>query len=167
MIAVMDSTVLTFVLKPESRGPEGITRLAERVIYLLKELDRSGTIISIPTPTLAEVLVHAGDVAQDFLALISRNRSFRVSDFDQLAAIEHAALVEQRLAHTPRLPRAQHARAKFDEQILAIAAVQGATTIYSDDQGLRKLAGDRFAVLGLADLPLPPEDPQASLDFTA
>jgi hypothetical protein len=47
---------------------------------------------------------------------------------------------------------------KYDRQIVAVAKVCGATTIYSDDKDVRTLAKTvKIEVIGLADLPLPPD----------
>jgi hypothetical protein len=48
---------------------------------------------------------------------------------------------------------------------VAIAAVEGATTIYSDDEDIAKLAEDRFGVIKIAAIPLPPESAQGKLPF--
>lgn len=48
---------------------------------------------------------------------------------------------------------------------MAIAAVEQATIIYSDDGHIKKLAGSRFEVIGISDLPLPPEDKQIAFSF--
>ena len=103
------------------------------------------------------------------LALISKQSVFRVVSFDERAAIETAA----RLAHV--FPRARAAdleaqisrhRIKFDWQIVAVAAIEAATTVYSDDPGVVKLARDAgMQAYRLADLALPPENPQAALPF--
>jgi hypothetical protein len=47
------------------------------------------------------------------------------------------------------------AKAKFDQQIVAISRVENVTTIYSDDEGLAKFAS-HFGIktIGIADLPL-------------
>jgi hypothetical protein len=55
------------------------------------------------------------------------------------------------------LLRQRARKAKFDDQIVAIAAVEGATTIYCDDEDIAKLAEGRFGVIKVAAIPLPPE----------
>ncbi len=56
------------------------------------------------------------------------------------------------------------AKVKFDRQIVAIAKVEGANVIYSDDRNVQTFAaGVGISVVKVADLPLPPEDPQAPL----
>ena len=58
------------------------------------------------------------------------------------------------------------AKIKFDRQIVAIAKVVGATTIYSDDKNLLNFAkANNIATVKLAELPLPPEDRQQSITF--
>jgi len=55
---------------------------------------------------------------------------------------------------------------KYDRQIVAVAKVCGATTIYSDDKDVRTLAKTvKIDVIGLADLPLPPEKAQMDLEL--
>ncbi|MEC5292104.1 hypothetical protein [Aurantimonas sp. C2-4-R8] len=44
-----------------------------------------------------------------------------------------------------------------------MAAVERATAIYSDDEDIRKLTEPRMQVIGIEDLPLPPETPQADM----
>ena len=58
------------------------------------------------------------------------------------------------------------AKVKFDRQIVAIAKVAGATTIYSDDLNLMTVAkAANIDVVSLAELPLPPEDAQLKLEL--
>jgi hypothetical protein len=59
------------------------------------------------------------------------------------------------------------AKVKYDRQIVAIAKVCGATTIYSDDEDVEALGKTaKIAVTGLSALPLPPEKAQLSLQLT-
>ncbi|WP_297856727.1 hypothetical protein [Elioraea sp.] len=50
---------------------------------------------------------------------------------------------------------------------MAIAAIEGATTIYSDDEDIAMLAEGRFGVINIAAIPLPPESAQGKLPFEA
>jgi hypothetical protein len=83
------------------------------------------------------------------------------------------------VANPPDLPSPDHgkkkrgdssatwARVKYDRQIVAVAKVAGATTIYSDDGDVAALAkAAKVEVVRLADLPLPPEDAQLKLELT-
>jgi hypothetical protein len=56
------------------------------------------------------------------------------------------------------------AKVKYDRQIVAIAKVHSATTIYSDDGDIETLGKRaKINVVGLAALPLPPQ--KAQLDW--
>jgi hypothetical protein len=95
---------------------------------------------------------------------------FRIEPFDTKAAIEVAAMTRAALDSGKKRGQssASWAKVKFDRQIVAIAKVAGATTIYSDDKDLVPLAkAAKIEVIGIADLPLPPEDAQYKLDFAA
>jgi hypothetical protein len=69
------------------------------------------------------------------------------------------------MAHnrSQRTRTATRAKAKFDEQIVAIALAEQAEMILSDDSDIRALAPSRLTVKGIADLELPPEEAQGSL----
>ena len=69
----------------------------------------------------------------------------------------------ERIELNRRAPAPTRAKAKFDDQIVAIAAVEGASLIYSDDKDIAKLVGGRLRVVSIAELPLPPEDAQGTL----
>jgi hypothetical protein len=81
------------------------------------------------------------------------------------AAVEFAARQAERLAVGGRAPAATRAKAKFDDQIVAIAAVERATTIYSEDEDIAKLAEGRFEVVKIAAIELPPDSTQGRLPF--
>lgn len=81
--------------------------------------------------------------------------------------MEFAARQAERIEANARAPAPTRAKAKFDDQIVAIAAVEGATTIYSDDEDIAKLAEGRFEVVKIAAVPLPPESAQGKLPFDA
>jgi len=56
------------------------------------------------------------------------------------------------------------AKVKFDHQIIAIARTEGTEVIYSDDEDIRRFArAQGIEVIGIAALPLPPEDAQGKL----
>lgn len=165
MIVALDASVLVFLFEKDAKAPtnpetgETLDRCYDRVNHLISELSANSAKIIIPTPALAEVLVMAGDAAPDWLNTIGRSRHFVVSDFNVLAAVEHAA----RMADAPKPLAPTKQKAKFDYQIIAIARVAGAEAIYSFDKHIAKAAGAGLEVRGGFDLPLPPEDPQGNL----
>jgi predicted nucleic acid-binding protein len=169
LTVAFDASILVYVVTPDASpplGPDGnpVQNCKERVDYLLKQLQKQDEKIIIPTPSLGEVLVGAGDAGPAFVETLRTSRHFRVVPFDERAAVEFAATqVEKK--RTGKKSGATRVKAKFDDQIVAIAKVEGAKTIYSDDPHIAKIAGTGVIVIGIADLPLPPEDKQVKLPF--
>lgn len=135
-----------------------------RVEYLIAELQQAKATLIVPTPALSEVLVYAGEAASTWLGELAGLRSVRIAPFDTLAAVECAALARDRQAQGRPVDISKR-KAKFDEQIVAIALVERADEILSDDDHIRRLAGEKIVVRGIADLSLPPQDPQLGLDL--
>ena len=121
---------------------------------LLASLQQQNAKIIIPTPALAEVLVRATKGGPEFLRILSSSRHFRIATFDERAAVEFAARQAERIEASERAPASTRAKAKFDDQIVAIAAVEGA---------IAKLAEGRFEMVKIATIPLPPEAAQGNL----
>ena len=72
----------------------------------------------------------------------------------------------QRGQHKGGNPEAAKAKIKFDRQIVAIASVERATAIYSDDSDVVAYAREAgMEGYRLSDLPEPPKDPQGDLPF--
>lgn len=170
MSAAFDASMLVYVVTPNASAPidpttgKPVERCGERIDYLLSTLQKSGTRIIIPAPALAEVLVKALDAAAEYLTQLTKSRHFSIRPFDTLAAVEHADIQRQRRNSIPRSE--SRSKAKFDDQIFAIARIAQADTIYSDDPDIRKLCSHfGVACIGIAELPLPPEDPQMRLDL--
>lgn len=167
MIAAIDASVLLLMFDPNSGVPRGadglpVDRCKERIEYLVERLSKAGGRLLIPTPALSELLVHAGAAGPEWLARLRNKRAIQIVPFDEVAAIECAALARDRAARRSTSPRA---KAKFDEQIVAIASFHRATEIYSDDDDIRRLAPKGVEVVGIEHLPLPPESAQGDLKF--
>jgi len=142
-----------------------VERCHERVMHLLETLQQQNVKIIIPTPALAEVLVKAGSGGPELLRILSSSKHFRIVAFDERSAIEFAARQANRLVSNVRSPASSRAKAKFDDQIVAISAVENVATIYSDDDDIAKLVENRFKVIKIVDIPLPPELGQGKLPF--
>lgn len=158
---VLDTSFLAPLLDPTTpiRPVSGLSETDQRVrlTHFLGQCDAERAEILIPTPALAELLTLATREPQPILDLIDRQARFRIVPFDRRAATECGHLIRSGfdLARSSRKPRGL---VKFDAMILAIAVVEGATTLCTDDDDLRALAGQRgLTVLGLADLPQPPQ----------
>lgn len=163
MIVVFDANMLVYLFDEKANPPlskttgQPVDRCKERLDHLIATLAKDKAKIIVPTPALAEVLVYAQQGAPERLNIIKTSKHFRVVPFDERAAVEFAA------AQANGRGSASRAKAKFDDQIIAIAAVEQATVIYSDDEDIAKRAGSRFQVIGIEALPLPPEDAQHDL----
>lgn len=171
-MVVFDASILVFLLDPNASPPldpatnNPVLRARDRVDFLVSSLEKSKTKIVIPTPALSEVLIFAGNAGQDYLMEMNTNSCFKIVDFDQRAAIEIAATIRSAIDKGDKRNgiQASWAKIKFDRQIISIAKVERATSIYSDDEDIKKLAPKSgIKVIGIAELPLPPEDEQKSL----
>jgi predicted nucleic acid-binding protein len=173
LIVAFDANILIYLFDDGARAPLDpstktvVEKCRERVEFLIATLQRQRATIVIPTPALAEVLVRAQEGAPERLRILSSSRYFHIASFDLRAAVEFAATQSSRVGGDGRTVAGTRAKAKFDDQIAAIAAVEGATTIYSDDPDIKRLAGARFEVVGIAELPLPIDQEQDSFDFEA
>lgn len=174
MRVVLDASVALLLIDPDAKPPphpqgqpaNGAARA--RIDHALERLDEARGTVILPTPALTELLALATESVSDIVALLQDVHHFRIAPFDQKAAIECAILLQgTRTAKAKRgKAQASWAKVKFDHQIVAIAKVAGADAIYSDDQDIRRLAKTPgIPVLGVWDLPAPPEDPQGKLDL--
>jgi hypothetical protein len=174
---VFDASVLLLLLNPETSPPKDaatgypVARCKDRIEYLIAQLSKQREKIIIPTPALSEALIKAGEAAPQYLDIMRNSRFFQVSPFGTTAAVEAAELMRHRIAKFGTLKGDSldsRAKVKFDHQIVAIARVTRATSIYTDDARLQHLATSLgITSKGMASLPLPPSDPQTALDFTA
>jgi predicted nucleic acid-binding protein len=175
-MVVFDATTLLLLLSPEVSLPiDPVTQrqvkyAKERLDFLLQELEKSRTKIIIPTPALSEVLVRAGSAGPTYLDRLGSSAAFRIVPFDQRAAVEVAIMTRAAITAGDKRGGADGtwAKIKYDRQIIAIAKVEGANTIYSDDNGVRSFAVQAgISVIRIGELPLPPEVAQGRLDLDA
>ncbi len=138
----------------------------ERIDLLIEELETNRTKIIIPTPALSEILVYADKAGPEYLNRIQRAAVFRIEPFDERAAIEVALMIRDAIKSGDKRGgvRETWAKVKFDRQIVAIPKVNGASTIYSDDEGVRAFAKlSRITAIGIPELPLPSKEAQGEL----
>lgn len=168
MIRVADASILVYLFDDQANAPADpatgipVTGCRERVDHLVATLARQQDTILIPTPALAELLTRAGPAAPEWLRLLQGRSRVRVVAFDERHAIECAMLAARR-QRPADASTGWRQKAKFDEQIVAIAIVERAATILSDDADIARLVPEGMAVVGIAALPLPPEDAQPDL----
>jgi predicted nucleic acid-binding protein len=173
-MVVFDASVLLLLLDPDAKPPndpatgQPVEHAKARIEYLIATLEPQRTKVIIPTPVLSEVLVRAGDAAPAYLEELNRSARFRIASFDIRAAVELAALTREALEGGDKREgaTAPWQKVKVDRQIVAIARTEEAATIYSDDDDVQRFAKRAgIEVIGIAQLPLPPENPQRTLQF--
>ncbi len=146
MKAVLDASVLTELIAPDvdpaNLQNEKPYRLQVRALGDL--LARQKAIILVPTPIIAEILVHTGQEGAQRLTMLQKQLNIRVVSFDQRAAFETAWMMRASyLAGDKRGGRGKSmtwAQIKFDWQIIAIAKVNQADVIYANDEKFYKFS---------------------------
>ena len=126
---------------PSTRKP--IRQYDKKIDCLLSRLEKEKTKMLIPAPALSEILVEAGaERMHEYLKTIFLRSAFRVVPFKQDAAIVVAVMNRNAMERGDKRSGSKESwqKVKFDRQILAIAKVNKAKIIYSDDQGLRNFA---------------------------
>jgi hypothetical protein len=165
-MVVFDATILLPLLSPNVPAPmdpatgKPVEYYKERIDFLIAELERTRTKVIMPTPALSEILVHADRAGPEYLNQIEQSSVFKIEPFDERAAIEVALMTRDAIKAGDKRGgvNATWAKVKFDRQIVAIAKVNNASAIYSDDEGVKafaKLAG--INAIGILELPLPPK----------
>jgi predicted nucleic acid-binding protein len=164
MVAI-DNTTLALLLHPKAKPPnDPQTRLPlekpkERIEQLMLDLDADDERVIIPTPVLSEFLILAGKEGPQYLEKIQDAKTLLLRSFDERAAIELAAM---ELGDRSKVGKkagsdAPYQKVKFDRQIVAVAKVNGAHTIYSDDDDVRKFATKAgMKVVSTWELAIPP-----------
>ncbi len=147
-----------------------IENLQGRVDLLIDTLQDEKETILVPQPAFSEFLVYADTAGPKYISKIEKSPLFRWGDFDLKAAVELAAMRRRRInltggRETRRQTDAETwAKISFDRQIVAIAKANGAHTIYSNDDGIRRFAQQHgIKVVRMWELPRPAIEAQISL----
>src|SRR5437762_2756227 len=174
MLAI-DETTLSLMLHPTARPPRDpktgkpVERVEDRIEKLLADLDADNERMIVPTPALCEFLVLAGKDGPAYLDKIREMKTLIIRPFDEMAAIELAAIEYESRGKGDKRggSAAPWAKVKFDRQIVAIAKVNGATKLYSDDEDVIKFGAKAgIEVVSTWTLPLPLAK-QQKMDFDA
>jgi predicted nucleic acid-binding protein len=160
----IDNTLLSLMLYPKARPPRDpstkkpVDRMEDRIDKLLEDLDSESERMILPTPVLSEFLILVGKDAPAYLEKLSDVKTIVVKPFDEVAAIELAAIeIEDRERGSKRGGSASSwAKIRFDRQIVAIVKTNGAKRLYSDDDDVIKFATRQgIEVIPTWQLPLP------------
>lgn len=165
----MDAGFLGLLLHPAAKPPNDpatgkpLVRAKDRIEKLIEDLYAAHERIILPTPALCEFLVLAQNDGQQYLTELYNQPGFYIQPFDQMAAVELAAMeLVARGNGGKRLPTTSATpwqKVKFDRQIVAISKVHQAHTIYSDDGDVKVIAENAgIKVIPCWELPLPPSD---------
>lgn len=172
-MVVFDSAVLTLLLWDLARPPldpttgKLVERCKERMELLVSALHKTKQTILIPTPVISEVLTVSG-AGLRYLAILQKTAVFRIEAFDTRAAIELAEMNKVHLAAGDKKAGidAPWQKIKIDRQIVSIARVAGAKTLYTNDGSLKATAESvGFKVIGVHELPLPVKHDDGQHDF--
>lgn len=155
MKVAFDASILVFLFN--RRAGSSVHRAADRIDGLIESLASKKARVIIPTPALSEVLLAGKHTAQIYIETIKKYSCFQIRAFDERAAIELAAQIDDaKKKNKNRSKQPIWNKIKFDRQIVAVAKVQGATCVYSDDDQLRRFAEEcGMAAKGLSDIPVP------------
>jgi predicted nucleic acid-binding protein len=162
-VRAIDSTTLSLLIDPSADIPadkktgKRPEKARERLDHLIETLEAERTKLLIPAPALSEILILAGSEGPTFVDEINSTSVFKVADFNQLAAIEAAAIHTALVKAKTKNISGSKVKTKYDVQIVAIAKVNGAEIIYSEDGDIEKLAEQAgIKMVRISDLPMPP-----------
>jgi hypothetical protein len=161
---LFDSSVLCITMYPNAGIPsdfrtgQPIDHAKARVDGLIAECEKNTEVILIPTPALAEALVVVAPDVQKYLDEFANQAYFKIVPFGERAAVEIALRTKQAKKQGDKKEGIVAAwdKVKYDRQILAVAKVEGASTVYSSDRDIHAhgaLWGVK--VLNISDLPIP------------
>jgi hypothetical protein len=139
-----------------------------RLEHLLAQVGAAGGKIIIPTQSLAEFLVRTDAASSDWLAGLERKRSIYVAPFDRRAAFECALMDRAALGNGDKKHGRKDPwqRIKIDRQIVGVARAHRATSIITNDEGLRSEALTvGLLVQRVSELELPSSALQIKLDL--
>lgn len=137
-----------------------------RLEHLLDTVAATGGKIVIPTPAFAEFLVGVDEAAAAWINTLDRKRSILVAPFDRRCAFECSLLDKAALGKGDKRGGRKEAwqRIKIDRQVVAVARVNQATMIVTNDAGLRATAtAAGLTASRIDELPLPDSSRQQSL----
>ena len=133
----------------------------------IEHLVKGSVVVICPTPVIAEFLVGADATASSWLAALERKSNFKAADFNRRAATQ-CAETEKTIRGKKTGKRGNSKKdwqaVKIDRQIIAIAKINGAQLLISNDQGLKAAASEvGLTCCAMEELPLPESAKQQNL----
>jgi predicted nucleic acid-binding protein len=169
-LVVFDTNILLLILQPSAKPPidqntrNPLLHAQERIEYLVKRLSKAQTKIIVPAPVLTELLFYSGTATEKYLERL-QTHPFVIAPFGKLAAIECSIMLKKHgLKDADK--KDSRAKVKFDRQIIAIAKVEKADTVYSDDNMVVKYSTEAgIKAVTSFDLELDPDSRQENLQL--
>jgi hypothetical protein len=155
-MVVFDTTFLALMFVPGAKHP--IADAKNRVDFLFEDLSGRGDQILIPTPALSEILISAGNARNNFLQKLIKNPRFKIAAFDLRAALELSVMTDAAVTRRDKRDGlvGTWSKIKFDRQIVAIAKVERASCIYSEDSDVHSIGSrEGMPVKGVSDILVP------------
>ena len=152
------------------RNPKCDEAIRLRVEALVSRSKASKRIL-LPAPAVAEYLAGVGSPSAIASAatILQGSRTFRIAEFGSRASVEVATtLARLKPAKSRKHEGHTWAKAKFDWQIVAIAKVEGAETVYTLDEDIVR-AAKHVGIKGIRvdEMPIPDEARQRAIDWPA
>lgn len=147
-IVCIDTNILSWFLRTCRDQDEN---KMDRAQALIETLSKDKVVVALPSIVLAEALCFVPDDALQNATNILRTQ-FPIFQFDELSAHCYRAIFHQTRNVETDAPRWSKAA---DVKIISTAMAHGATCLYSEDEGMLKLATGIIKTAGLP--PLPPQ----------
>lgn len=153
MMFCIDSQILIWGIKKQSSdGQEDMIKRAE---HFFRWVDKEKHDILIPTVVIAEIL--APEPKEKYSEYMDQiNENFMIGEFNTMCAIRYADLLYGKFGDLKQLMHNNGIRKekmKADFMVLATALAYKAKTLYTNDQGLLKIAKGHIQVANIPELP--------------
>lgn len=161
MIVAIDCNCLVRWSKPDSHQDD-----AARLDFLLTTVAKANGKIVIPMPAFAEYLTGTNEATAGWVSGLDRKKSVQLAPFDRRSAFACATMDRAAIGSGDKKGGRNDSwqLIKIDRQIIAIASVNNAELLVSDDGGLVStalIAG--MQAKKISELPLPDSAKQNSL----